>query len=171
MTVGEHDLIFAKVKPNAIIPSKEYHNAGYDIYACFYEDYMIIKPHETKLIPTGIASAMNPKYYIQIEERGSSGSKGIKKSCGVIDSSYHGEWFIAISNVNDCPLVIAKDDVTDDDIFGAIHMKYINYPYDKAIAQAIVHEVPKLNVLEMSYQELLMIESERGTGKLGSTGK
>jgi len=29
------------------------------------------------------------------------GSKGIKKSAGVVDSGYRGEIFIAISNVND----------------------------------------------------------------------
>ena len=27
---------------------------GFDIYACFDEDYIVINPHETKLIPTGI---------------------------------------------------------------------------------------------------------------------
>ena len=56
-----NDLVFAKVRPNAIIPSKEDENAGYDIYACFDEDYMVIPPHSTKLIPTGIASALSDK--------------------------------------------------------------------------------------------------------------
>ena len=54
-----NDLVFAKVKPDAIIPTKEAENAGYDIYACFDEDYMIIQAHETKLIPTGVAAAVS----------------------------------------------------------------------------------------------------------------
>jgi len=85
-----NDLLFAKVKPNAIIPTKKEENAGYDIYACFDENthYLVIPPQETILVPTGIASAMNNNYYLQVEERGSTGSKGIKKSAGVIDSSY-----------------------------------------------------------------------------------
>lgn len=171
MTVEGNDLIFAKVRSDATIPTKESYNAGYDIYACFEEDFIYIKSHETKLIPTGIASAMSENFYAQIEERGSTGSKGIKKSAGVIDSSYRGEWFIAISNVNDVPLIIAKEHVTTKDIFGDVGMKHIVYPYKKAIAQAVVREVPKMNVIEMSYRELLMIESERGVGSLDSSNK
>ena len=171
MTVGKNDLIFAKVNPDAIIPSKDDENAGYDIYPCFLEDYMYFKPHETKLVPTGIASALNNKYYIQIQERGSTGSKGIKYGSGVIDASYRGEWFIVITNTNDVPLVIAKEHITTKDIFEEFGMRHIIYPYSKAIAQGIVHDVPQMNVTELTYQELLMIESERGTGALGSSGK
>lgn len=98
-----NNIKFAKVKESAIIPSKELENAGYDIYACWEgcsKSDKILKPHQTKLIPTGIACALPSEYYFQVEERGSTGSKGIKKSAGVIDSGYRGEIFIAISNVN-----------------------------------------------------------------------
>ena len=83
---NENDIYFAKMKNNAIIPGKEIENAGYDFYACFEDDYIFIEPNKTKLVPTGIAWASSPKYYLQIEERSSTGSKGIKKSAGVIDS-------------------------------------------------------------------------------------
>ena len=113
--IGEKELeiIFAKVKENAIIPSKEEENAGFDIYA--YWDGVekkdkIIKPHTTKLIPTGIACALPIDYYFQVEERGSTGSKGIKKSAGVVDSGYRGEIFVAISNVNDKYLIFGDKD-------------------------------------------------------------
>lgn len=105
------EIIFAKVKESAIIPSKEEENAGYDIYACWgnvSKSDKIIKPHQTKLIPTGIACALPINYYFQVEERGSTGSKGIKKSAGVIDSGYRGEIFIAISNINDRYLVFGE---------------------------------------------------------------
>lgn len=113
--IGEKELeiIFAKVKENAIIPSKEEENAGFDIYACWdgvEKKDKIIKPHTTKLIPTGIACALPINYYFQVEERGSTGSKGIKKSAGVVDSGYRGEIFVAISNVNDKYLIFGDKD-------------------------------------------------------------
>ena len=113
--IGEKELeiIFAKVKENAIIPSKEDENAGFDIYACWdgvEKKDKIIKPHTTKLIPTGIACALPINYYFQVEERGSTGSKGIKKSAGVVDSGYRGEIFVAISNVNDKYLIFGDKD-------------------------------------------------------------
>ena len=99
--IKDNDLYFAKVNPNAIIPSKRDEDGGYDVYACFDEDYMVIQPHETKLIPSGIATAFSPKWVAIIKERGSNGSKGIAQRCGVIDSGYRNEWFVPLSNTND----------------------------------------------------------------------
>lgn len=100
----EPKILFAKIKDSAIIPSKELEDAGYDIYACWEgtsKKDRVISPHTTKLIPTGIACALPSDYYFQVEERGSTGSKGIKKSAGVVDSGYRGEIFIALTNTND----------------------------------------------------------------------
>ena len=47
----------------------------------------------------------------------------------------------------------------------------IYYPYTKGICQAIMVEVPKMAIKEISYEDLLKIESKRGTGALGSSGK
>ena len=104
----DNDLVFAKVRPNAIIPTKEDENAGRDIYACFDEDYMIIPAHTTKLIPTGIASAMSPKYEIRLRDRGSNGSKGIHVNAGTIDSGFRGQWFVAWCNTNSIPVILSK---------------------------------------------------------------
>ena len=79
---------FAKVRPTAEIPTKRVEDAGYDIYADFEEDYIIVPPHKTKMIPTGIASACDTDYCFILKERGSTGSKGIAQRCGVIDSGY-----------------------------------------------------------------------------------
>ena len=161
---------FCKLKENATIPSKEKYNAGYDIYACFDEDYIEIPPHTTKLVGTGIASVIPTNYYMHICERGSTGSKGIKSSAGVIDSSYRGEWFMAVTNSNDIPLVIAKKDV-ELDFFCDVN-EIIIYPYEKALFQAIVHSVHnELEVEEISVNNLDNYKSERGCGKLGSSGK
>ena len=165
---------FAKIKKEAIIPSKNEGNAGYDIYPCFEADFICIEPHNTKLIPTGIASAISEDYYFQIEERGSTGSKGIKKSSGVIDSSYRGEWFVAITNSTDSYLFISKVDSLDDTVcypYSSFFQNSLFYPYNKAIAQAILLPVPKTEIKIISYEELLKIPSNRGTGSLGSTNK
>lgn len=168
---------FAKVHPDAIIPSKRDEDMGFDIYACFDEDYIAINPHETKLIPTGIASACSPEYGFLVFERGSTGSKGIARRCGVIDSGYRNEWFIGLTNTTDKTLYISKLDEMK--LLGRLH-GYINvkdigsnlvYPYSKAIAQALVVPVPKTEVEELSYDELKEIKSERGMGALGSSNK
>lgn len=228
---------FAKVKENAIIPSKNAENAGYDIYGIFgdeNDDNRILSPHTTKLIPTGIACALPQKYYFQVEERGSTGSKGIKKSAGVIDSGYRGEIFIAITNSTDKFLIFGDKDsyiknakkeldkwkaideknLTEKDIqalknvlikqigefeynnlkdnvknecykeiiniikspnyiltFEKNLQESIYYSDKKAIAQLILHEVPVVNIEEVSFEDLQKIPSERKDGKLGSSGK
>lgn len=158
-------IYFAKVKEHAQIPNKRDEDAGYDIYACFDEEYILISPHETKFIPTGIASSFSNDYVALVKERGSTGSKGIGQRAGVIDSGYRGEWFIALTNHNIMPLIISKSP-KNEHLPGAII-----YPYDKAIAQCLFIEVPKLKINEISYEELLQIKSERGFGGIGSTGK
>ena len=162
----QNEILWAKTNPNAIIPSKRDEDAGYDIYACFEEDSIIIPKHSTYLIPTGIATAFNPLYYMQIEERGSTGSKGIKVSSGIIDSGYRGEWFIAITNSNDMDLVIAKKLESYE-----LYKNIIIYPYHKAIAQAIVHRVHSMKCKEVDYETLKSIKSERGVGKIGASEK
>ena len=104
----DNDLVFAKMRPNAIIPTKEDENAGRDIYACFEEDYMVVPAHTTKLIPTGIASAMSDKYEIRLRDRGSNGSKGIHVNAGTIDSGFRGQWFVAWCNTNSIPVILSK---------------------------------------------------------------
>lgn len=162
-------IYFAKVKPDAIIPSKDIANAGYDIYACSDEDLITIQPNETKMIPTGIASSCSNDYYFQLLERGSTGSKGIGQRCGVIDSGYRGEWFCPLTNHNNKPILITKK--TNQELLDMLSEDYIVYPYKKAICQAVLLPVPKTEVIQLSYDELKQIESDRGMGSLGSSGK
>lgn len=185
-------LFWAKVRPNAIIPTKNSEDAGYDIYPNFESDLMVFAPGETRLVPTGIACAMAKDYYIQVEERGSTGSRGIKRSAGVIDSGYRGEIFIAITNCNSVPMVIAdtysgeldlddyvyqlSQNAEEIEKFNIINLKnaskdIVVYPKKKAIAQLIVHRVEKMAEEEISYEELVAIPSIRGTGMLGSSNK
>lgn len=167
------DIKFAKVHPNAIIPSKRDEDMGFDIYACFDEDYIVINPHETKLIPTGIASACNSDYGFLVFERGSTGSKGIARRCGVIDSGYRNEWFIVLTNTTNKVMFISKlsERETYEKHYGDVMSESFVYPYSKAIAQALVMPVLKTKVNEISYDELRAIKSERGMGALGSSNK
>ncbi len=177
MNISDNEIYFAKVKENAKIPSKKAEDAGYDIYANFEEDFFVIEAFSTKGVPTGIASAFSKKYYVQIEERGSTGKLGIKKSSGVIDSGYRGEWFIMTYNANNKPLIISKtpiDELSETlEINGKTYSKAeaIIYPYTKAICQAVLHEVPSVEVKEISFEELQTISSERGATCLGASGK
>lgn len=159
-------IYFAKVKNNAAIPNKRAEDAGYDIYCCFDEEYMIIQPEETRLIPTGIASAFDNNYVIILKERGSTGIKGIGQRAGVIDSGYRGEWFVPVTNHNNKPLIITKEKNTK-----PLENDYIIYPYSKAICQAILFELPNTEVEEVSYEKLQQMRSERGNGNFGSSRK
>ena len=68
-------IYWAKVKEQAIIPTKREEDAGYDLYPCFEEDYIEIAPLTTKLVPLGVASAFDANYVLILKERGSSGTK------------------------------------------------------------------------------------------------
>jgi len=158
-------IYFSKVKDDAIIPSKRVEDGAFDVYAYFEEDYLLLDSHETKLVPTGIESEFSEDYVAILKERGSTETKGIGQRCGVIDSGYRGQWFIPITNHNSETLVIAKSHV-------AKHFeRAIVYPYEKAIAQCLMVIVPKLEICEISHEELLTFHSERGTGMLGSSEK
>lgn len=164
---------FAKCKDNAIIPTRKYGDAGLDLYVAFDEDkeYEIINPGETKNLPTGIKSIIHPDYYIQIEERGSSGSLGIKYSAGVIDSSYRGEWFLTVTNLSGKILFVHKPN---------IELPYDKYTKEntifwntnKALFQGVIHSVHnEVSIDEVVISEIEKATTERGEGALGSSGK
>ena len=163
-------IMWARVNEDVKIPTKRDSDAGYDIYAYFEEDYKIIFPHETVIIPTGLYSAVSEEWYFQLEERGSTGTKGLSQRCGVIDSSYRGEWMVPITNVNDMAVVIVKKGREHTCPFHGRN-DVIFYPYEKAICQAVLLPVPKMKSVEISVEELKAIPSERGEGKIGSSGK
>lgn len=162
-------LLWAKTNEKAIVPTKRVEDAGYDLYACFEDDSLIVPPHETRLVGTGIASAFSPLFVMILKERGSTGTKGIGERCGVVDSGYRGEINAVITNHNSKPLIITKE--TDETKLSKLAEEYVVYPYKKAIAQAVLLYKPELEEYEVGYDTLMKLESERGTGKLGSSGK
>jgi dUTP pyrophosphatase len=159
---------FAKIHPNAQIPTKRVEDSGLDIYACFDEDWIEIPAHTNKLIPTGIASAFDSNWGVILRERGSTGVVNMKVSAGVIDSGFRNQWFVCLYNGNDKPIYIAKYLNGEQ---SPENKDAIIYPYSKAIAQALIVPVPLTEINEIEYDELITIQSERGLGMLGSSNK
>jgi len=177
MEVNENEIYFSKIRPTAIIPTKKDEDAGYDVYADFDEDFLVIEPGKTKAVTTGIATAFSNKYYAQIEERSSMAKLGIKKSGGVFDSGYRGEYMIMTYNTNDKPFIISKIAIDElGETFEVDGISYnksdvILYPYTKAICQIVMQIVPDLQIKEIDYDKLKEIKSERMTDGFGSSGK
>ena len=161
-----NEILFARKSEDVKIPSKRVEDAGYDIYAYFEEDSLTVKAHETVLIPTGVYTAVSNDWVIMIKDRGSNGSVGIQTASGIVDSGFRNEIMVVITNTNDKDVVISKD------VNRVLKLdSVIMYPYSKGIAQLLVLPVPKMEVKEISLEELQSIKSERGLGMLGSSGK
>lgn len=159
-------IYFAKIKKGAVIPSKREEDGCYDIYPCFEEKSMVIHPGDIVMVPTGIASAFRKGLRIQLRERGSTGTIGMARRAGEIDSGYRGEWFVAINNTTKKQIIISKE-------ADKAHERenLVLYPYTKAIAQAAVEYVPETTEMQVTLDELKEFKSERGEGKLGSSKK
>ncbi len=171
--ISENEIYFAKVRDKAIIPSKKDEDAGYDIYACFEEEYIVIPPLALKLLPTGIAWACSQNFYMQIEERSSTGSKGIKTNAGVIDSGYRGEIKVSIFNATGNNLVFSNLD--EKELFEK-HPELklaptIVHSTKKAIAQGVIHRIENFQTKEISYDELCRFNSDRADKGFGSSDK
>jgi dUTP pyrophosphatase len=163
---------FSRMYEDVIIPSKKPDDAGFDIYARVTEDYLVIEPHETVLIPTGLRVWVPKGYYMQLFERGSTGTKGIGQRAGVIDSSYTGEILVPITNHSNGFLVLANRDVTKEEINpNGIWEPYTVYPLSKAITQGVILPVPEFDVEEITEEEMLARKTDRGEGRLGSSNK
>ena len=171
------EISWHKMAPNAVIPTKRAHDAGYDIYTNLEHD-VTIYPHEKYLFPTGLQMRMNRHdYWLMGFDRGSTGSKGLHLHCGVVDNNYRGEIFICICNDNDYPVTFTKSV----DKYKKNETKYAvsdeaYYPLSKAIAQLIPVQIPNITSVEVSdedWDKLMRAEegNERGDGKLGSSGK
>lgn len=146
------------------MPSTQEGDAGYDLYPCFSQEYIIINPQETTLIPTGIALEVPVEHVAIIFERGSVGSIGLGRRAGVVDSGYRGEVFVGITNTSEKPIAISKDPISTMNQHQNID-KVLEY--DHAIAQFVLlkYESPELlETDELTY-------TERGDQALGHTDK
>ena len=122
--------------------------AGYDLYAATDEDIMI-RPHETNKIGTGIAMAIPEGYFGGIFARSGIATKqGLRPAncVGIVDSDYRGPIGLPLYNDSDKLYRVLKGD---------------------RVAQLIVQ--PYLNCMPVEVKDL--DKTERGNNGFGSSGK
>lgn len=140
-----------KISESATMPTKAHESdACFDLYADLrYQDYIAIPPHETRMIPAGIATEIPYGYCAMIYARsGTATKKNLRPSncVGIIDADYRGEWKLCLHN--DC-------DST----------RYVSH--GERIMQFMI--IPILDVELQESEELN--ETDRGVGGFGSSGR
>lgn len=121
-----------KLYDNAVIPTEGSGKAaGHDLYACLDSDEVVIYPHTTLLVKTGIAMEIPDGYYGGVYARsGLSSKKGLRPgNCvGVIDSDYRGEIKVPLHNDSD----IVQSIKTGDRIAQLIIQPYLSVEFEEA---------------------------------------
>lgn len=139
-----------KLNPKAKLPTYGSEGAAcFDFYACLEGDSIVVPPHGTVKVGTGLAFGLDFGNVLFMYSRSGHGFKhGLRfvNCVGVIDSDYRGEVMVGIHNDSDIEYVI-KD--------------------GERIAQGIVQSYIPCNFVLMDDLD----ETERGTGGFGSTGK
>lgn len=123
--------------------------ACFDFYACLTEDEVVVPPHATVKVGTGLAFSIGKGNVLFLYSRSGHGFKhGLRfvNCVGVIDSDYRGEVMVGLYNDSDIPYAI-KD--------------------GERIAQGIVQSYLPTVFVETDDLD----ETKRGTGGFGSTGK
>lgn len=139
----------AKVRPDAKIPTRGSDlAAGYDLYACMEND-VVINPHSTSKIRTGLSIQPPPGYFGAIFARSGLATKqGLRPAncVGVCDEDYTGEYIVALHNDQECSWIIHNGD---------------------RIAQLIF-----LPYLTVSFEEVDHLDAtDRGENGFGSSGQ
>lgn len=173
------DLKFSRENDMIIGLSKRDEDAGYDLYidpvwfdSISNDGKLWMKPGDMCMFSTGIRTVFSDDYVAILHERGSTGSKCMSVRCGVVDSGYRGIWNVMLNNTGERDILIYNPDkVNLSDIANDYQIPFTAYPITKAVAQVVFQKVPKTNLEEVNIEDILSIESERGDGKLGSSGK
>lgn len=138
-----------KLTQTAILPERgSDYAAGYDLFADVKEQLELL-PHQTAMIPTGLAMEIPEGYFGGIFARSGLASKeGLRPAncVGVVDADYRGEVKVALHNDGETVRVITPG---------------------QKVAQLVV--VPFLSV---EFDEVdALSDTVRGAGGFGSTGK
>lgn len=139
---------FKKLNENAVIPAygSEY-AAGADLYACLDGD-LTVQPHETAVIPTGIALELPVGYAGLIYARsGLATKKGLAPAnkVGVVDCDYRGEVKVALHNHSGVAQTVSAGE---------------------RVAQLVITPYITANFCEVDE----LSQTVRGAGGFGSTG-
>ena len=123
------------------------YSADFDLYADIEED-IVIRPHETIKVGTGLAFELPENTFGAIFARSGIATKqGLRPSncVGVCDADYRGEYIVALHNDTSIPQIIKPQE---------------------RIAQMVL-----LPYISMEFNEVEMLsETVRGNGGFGSSG-
>lgn len=124
-------------------------SAGMDLHACI-DSEITVEPGEIKVIPTGLAIALeNENYVAYIYARSGLAIKHgitLANCVGVVDSDYRGEVCVGLTNISKKAYTITPDE---------------------RIAQLVIAPVCICEAIEVDDLD----STERGKGGFGSTGK
>ena len=138
------------LNPKAKFPTYSSDGAAcFDFYACLEKDEIVVPPHSSVNVGTGLAFALEERNVLFLYSRSGHGFKhGIRfvNCVGVVDSDYRGEIKVGIRNDSDVPYTI-KD--------------------GERIAQGIVQSYLPCEFVKVDE----LSKTERGEGGFGSTGK
>lgn len=123
-------------------------SAGMDIRANLSE-IVVLQPLERQLIPTGLFIELPEGYEAQVRPRSGLALKeglGLLNSPGTIDADYRGEIGIIVINLSNSPITITDGE---------------------RICQMVINKVEQAEWVEVED----LVETERGNGGFGHTGK
>lgn len=136
-------------------------DSGFDLVAA--ED-MVIKPLQTKVVPTGLAFEIPPGYELQVRPRsGISRKTHLRVVLGTVDSGFRGEVGVIIQNVSHLGNSIRQRVNEEYGIYASV-----TYEIKKGdrIAQGVIAPVATAHFVEVDE----LADSERGNHGFGSTG-
>lgn len=90
------EVLFKKLDPRAKIPTRAYESAGYDLFPL---NSGIATRGDVTKIQLGFASAIEPGFVAVVDDRGSTGRRGLCHLAGVIDADFRGEWIVMMGNI------------------------------------------------------------------------
>jgi len=126
-------------------------SSGFDLRANLDEP-VTIQPHSVKIIPTGLYFEIPENFEIQVRPRSGLAAKNgvtVLNTPGTIDSDYRGEIGVILINHSEIDFTINHGD---------------------RIAQAVLGVVTAKNTVVLNKVNNITNDTERGSGKFGSTG-
>lgn len=135
-----------KLSPYAVLPEFGYEGDAFPDMVAVKE--VVLWPGSPVKVPLGVASEMDPDYYIEVRPKSGLASEGIMvaNAPGTIDSNYRGEWMAVLVNVSNSA---RKIDLQEKVVQIALKRK-------TAFEVEVVDELS---------------ETSRGTGGFSSTGR
>ena len=144
---------FAKMVPEAVIPKyAKPGDAGMDLYAL--EGQVIPGNARGIMIKTGLKVWLPKHFELQVRPRSGMSAKTtirVANAPGTVDEGYTGEVCVLVDNLSNEDFHIDAD--------------------NRRIAQAVIKEVPVIEIEEISIEDMDKRVTERGTGGFGSTGR